>query len=408
MARKVRPAAKIDSRSARLALPRQRRPHGYTLIAPGVWVGYRRTKGAGTWDLKVANGKGDYWHAKIGPADDYEDADNAHVFDFWQACERGRAMARGQTTDSRPATWAAALDTYEADLRARAGDAVNASRVRHHLTSTLASKPVALLTAAELRRWRDDLIRSGISPATVVRTLQERESFAQSGGRSRSRASATDRLEVGLSGLIDTYTPRNVVLPARRAGLLPRFALDPNFGLVVDVLASTGTRTSQACRLLVADLQAEGPAPRLMMPSSRKGKRHKEITRKPVPIPASLAHKLKQAAGDRDRSAPLLTRADGSAWNPNKPELVNLFAEVARRTRIEATAYSLRHSSVVRMLLAATPTRVTASVHDTSTLLLEKTYSAYILDHADALARRGMLDTGQPAQDNVVGLPRRS
>ena len=366
MARKVRPAAKIDSRSARLALPRQRRPHGYTLIAPGVWVGYRRTKGAGTWDLKVANGKGDYWHAKIGPADDYEDADNAHVFDFWQACERGRAMARGQTTDSRPATWAAALDTYEADLRARAGDAVNASRVRHHLTSTLASKPVALLTAAELRRWRDDLIRSGISPATVVRTLKS--------------AKASLNLAADL----------------------------PNFGLVVDVLASTGTRTSQACRLLVADLQAEGPAPRLMMPSSRKGKRHKEITRKPVPIPASLAHKLKQAAGDRDRSAPLLTRADGSAWNPNKPELVNLFAEVARRTRIEATAYSLRHSSVVRMLLAATPTRVTASVHDTSTLLLEKTYSAYILDHADALARRGMLDTGQPAQDNVVGLPRRS
>jgi hypothetical protein len=74
------------------------------------------------------------------------------------------------------------------------------------------------------------------------------------------------------------------------------------FGLVVDVLASTGTRTSQPCGLLVGDLQAERLDPRLMMPSSRKGKGRREIVRKPVPIPVSLARK-RQKNDYRDAEA---------------------------------------------------------------------------------------------------------
>ena len=84
-----------------------------------------------------------------------------------------------------------------------------------------------------------------------------------------------------------------------------------------------------------------------------------------------------------------------------------LFSEVARRTGIACTAYSLRHSNIVRALLAGVPTRVVASSHDTSTTILERVYSAFILDHADAVARRGLLDTAQPAADNVVTLPGR-
>jgi site-specific recombinase XerD len=109
----------------------------------------------------------------------------------------------------------------------------------------------------------------------------------------------------------------------------------------------------------------------------------------------------------RRRCAPLLMRADGSAWNPKAQELWDLFNQIAERTGIDATAYSLRHSSIVRALLAGTPTCVVASMHDTSTLILERVYSAFILDHADTVARRGLLDTAQPASANVVNLPGR-
>ena len=68
------------------------------------------------------------------------------------------------------------------------------------------------------------------------------------------------------------------------------------------------------------------------------------------------------------------------------------------------TFYSLRHSSIVRQILAGTPLRVIADAHDTSTRQIEITYSAHISGHTDALLRRGLLDTAQPATGNVVPL----
>jgi hypothetical protein len=68
----------------------------------------------------------------------------------------------------------------------------------------------------------------------------------------------------------------------------------------------------------------------------------------------------------------------------------------------------LRHSSIVRSLIAGTPTRVVAALHDTSTVQLERVYSAFIADHADTVARRGLIDTSTPTSDvNVVTLPAR-
>jgi integrase len=406
VARKIR-APKIETRTSRLALPRQRKPHGYTNVAPGIWVGYRRTQSAGTWDLKAANGKGDYWHAKIGVADDYEDADNEHVFDFWQAAERARAMARGQTAaNSRPATVQAALDDYEADLRARGGDLTNASRVRHHLSAALLNKPVGLLGVSDLRKWRNRLIADGVKPATVVRVCKGLRAALNAAADSDPKRITERPWRIGLSGLTDIYTPVNKVLSDADVLRLVEaaYARDPAFGLFIETLAVTGTRTSQAASLLVADLQVARDDPRLMMPSSRKGGRgRRQITRRPVPITPALAAKLKRAAADRLSDAPLLTGADGNAWKPKSKELRDLFIGIAAQCGLKCTAYALRHSSVVRSLLAGTPTRLTASLHDTSTIILERVYSHFIADHGDAVARRGLLDTAPPGA-NVVTL----
>jgi integrase len=382
------------------------KPYDFTNVSPGVSVGYRRLAGtSGSWVLRCADGKGGAWTRRIGTADDHESADGEHVFDFWQACDKARTMAHG-TSASAPATWESALTDYAADLSARRGNPANASHVRYHLTPTLLGRPVGSLTAIELKRWRNDLLTRGIKPATVVRMLKSAKASLNLAANHDPRIQNRDAWRIGLSGLVDTYSPINRVLADADVLRLvtEAYALDADFGLVVDVLASTGTRTSQACGLLVADLQADRADPRLMMPSSRKGKGRKQVTRKPVPIPSSLARKLKATAGKRSGTAPLLTRA-GLAWDPRRQDLQNLFAETARRAGIEATAYSLRHSSIVRSLLAGTPTRVVASMHDTSTTILERVYSHFILDHADTVARRGLLDTMQPVAHNVVSLP---
>ena len=403
MARKIK--SPLDNRSARLALPIRRKPHAWTTVAPGVGLGYRRNQSINTWVVRVANGRGQYWTANLaGIPDDFEAADGDAVLDYFQACERARAMGRGKSDGaSRPASWAAALDAYENDLRARDGSALNASRVRGHLTPTLLNKPVALLTAAELRRWRDDLLGQGLKPATVRRTLAAAKASLNLVANLDPRVTDRSPWNTGLSGIASTHaTVSRVVDDTTVIALVAgAYDLDPAFGLFIDVLASTGARTSQAAHLLVADLQ-DGAAPRLMLPSSRKGGKGRKSIRRPVPITLALARKLERAAAGRPPGEPLLTRVDGSAWNPNGMELWRLFAQVAKRLGIEQTAYCLRHSSIVRSLLAGTPTRVVAANHDTSTSQLERVYSHFIGDHSDAITRRGLLHT-TPDDDAMAG-----
>ena len=71
------------------------------------------------------------------------------------------------------------------------------------------------------------------------------------------------------------------------------YADNPQFGLLVEVLAVTGCRPVQATRLRVDDLQTD----RLMMPRSAKGRGKKRIERRPLPIPPTLA--VKAARGCR-------------------------------------------------------------------------------------------------------------
>ena len=129
----------------------------------------------------------------------------------------------------------------------------------------------------------------------------------------------------------------------------------------------TGARRSQAARLTVADLQ-NGRAPRLMMPSSLKGKGVKRIDRKPVPIPASLADKLRQAAGDRSGDALLLLKPDGSAWGGERsarsvpPRGRKGRARSRRRHRYSAAAFE----HYPELLAGAPDPRHCRHAHDTS------------------------------------------
>jgi hypothetical protein len=50
----------------------------------------------------------------------------------------------------------------------------------------------------------------------------------------------------------------------------------------------------------------------------------------------------------------------------------------------------------VRQLLAGVPVRIVAVNHDTSIVMIERTYSRYIGDHPDALVRAALLDASTP------------
>jgi hypothetical protein len=283
MARRTRSAA-LESRTSRLKLAVRRKVYTAT-IAPRIQLAYRRNRGPGVWSLKSPAGL-----ARFALADDHEPANGVSVMDYWQALERARTLARaGDGSADRLATIADALDSYETDLKARGGDRRNVTGLRHNLPAALKTGTIALLTTKELRSWRNSLVERGLSPATAGRLSRSLKACLNLAARDDPRIGNAKSWREGLEALPEGDGSRNIILPDDVVGKLVRGAYDDTreFGTFIETLAVTGARESQVLKLHVQDLQ-DGPAPRLLMPSSRKG-RHRKLDHKPLAITSSLA-----------------------------------------------------------------------------------------------------------------------
>ena len=411
MPRRLRSAA-LETRTARLKLAIRKKPY-IARVGPGLRVAYRRNETGGSWSVIAADGKGGNWMKGFARADDHEEANGNDVLDFWQAQERARIIARGHRNpdadSGKPVTVGEAMDRYEADLKTRGGDAYNARRVWVHLSNALVSETVALIARSKFRSWRDGLVKKGLAASTVNRTIGALQAALELAATQDRRIANQDEWRKGLAALPDAEQSRNVIIPDDAVLRIIAAAYEENhhIGSLVEVAAVTGARVSQLARLEVGDVQGNRTDPRLMMPSARKGKGRKRIERRPVPIPASLVTTLKQASVGKPDEASLLTRADGAPWRHSDHR--HPFERAVTRAGLDpagVTIYALRHSSIVRQLLANTPIRVVAVQHDTSVVMLERTYSKYIADHSDALSRRGMLDTSRRVSEKVVNLKR--
>jgi hypothetical protein len=390
----------LQTPTARKRLAPRGKPYKITLL-PGVHLGYRAAQsGTGSWVVIAAKGDGSYWTDAFAHADDRQEADGQAVLTYEQAANRCRALARGDANAAvdRPATIADALASYETDLTGRGRSAYNARWVRHHLPAALAAQPLALVTAKQLRGWRDSLLKAGMLPATSNRMLKNAKAAFNLAAKldKRIRANAGE-WEVGLEALPDTVTAREAVLtdPQVMAVVAAAYEQSPAFGLYVQVHAEVGARSSQLARATIADLQPG----RLLVPTSKKGRGSKS-DKTPVPITPGLEAKLKAAAAGRRPGALLLLRADGTPWTDHR----HLFERAARAAKLPAstTIYSLRHSSIVRALLRGVPIKVVADWHNTSTTMIEKHYGRFLKDHYDELVRGCLIDTSPT--ENVVAL----
>ncbi|MGV7212495.1 site-specific integrase [Bradyrhizobium sp. UFLA05-112] len=333
------------------------------------------------------------WLKRFALADDHEDANGGSLMTYWQALEQAKTLARaGECNNEQPISVAEAVDAYETDLETRGGRKYNATQLRLHLTDALNSKAVALLTERELRDWRAGLVKKGLKPSSADRIGRALKAALALAARNDKRITNVAAWKNGLKKLPDSEVARNVILPDNTVAALVSGSYDEarDFGLLIDVLAETGARESQVFRLTPADLQDHPTVPRLMMPTSRKGKNRK-VEYRPLPISTRLAKALRQQANGRAAHSPLF----GKMWN-----LAKTFRSVVERLGLgpEVTPYALRHSSIVRQLLKAVPARVVAAHHDTSIAMIERNYSRYILgDSTEALTRAALLDLGAPA-----------
>lgn len=380
MARRTR-SASLENRTQRLKLTARKKPYT-ALIAPGIFLAYRRNAGPGTWSVKCSG-----WLKRFALADDHEDANSESVMTYWQALEQAKKLARaGESNSEQPISVSEAVDAYETDLETRGGRKYNATQLRLHLTDALKTKTVALLTERELREWRAGLVKGGLKPSSADRIGRALKAALALAARNDKRITNTGAWQNGLRKLPDSEVARNVILPDHTVKALVHgsYDEDTDFGLLIEVLAETGARESQIFRLTPSDLQDDLTAPRLMVPTSKKGKNRK-IEHRPLSISLRLAKALRQQAKGRAEHAPLFDKT----WN-----LAATFRPVVERLELgpEVTPYALRHSSIVRQLLMGVPIRVVAAHHDTSVTMIEKNYSRYIGDLSDALTRKTLLN----------------
>jgi integrase len=409
MPRKIR--SSFETATARLRLPfkESKKPH-WERLGPGLSLGYRRNDHAGSWSIRAADGAGGEWLKRIGTADDYEAANGVDVLSYAQAVAEARRLYRGKDDTehdpTKPVSLDEALTRYEADLRARSARPYNARLARHHLTPSLLSKPLALITADELKHWRDRLVAKGLAPSSVNRVRNNVRAAMELAAPNRSHVWKT-----GLETLPNATRARKLIFPddVIRSLVAEAYRRDPAVGLLCDVLAATGMRPIQAQRLRVEDLIG-GDKPRLMVSKTAKGggrnRAEKKLQRYPVPITSTLCAKLKQAAKGRADDAALLLRADRRPWSESDPhtDYRRNWLEVVKAVGLapDATPYLFRHSNISRMLMRGLHTKLVADLHDTSEQMIRQHYGKFIIEHSDEIARSVLLPDEPPARANVI------
>jgi integrase len=445
MARRVRDS-KLETRSARDRL-KLAAYHHRSLVPGQLSLGYRRAKKGqpGTWSRRVytgtdSNGIGHYVTTQLGLADDFEDADGERILNFGQAQLRaqGKPASAGTITVRQVVTaYIAERDARESRRQGRPKRS-DAHRLEYHVIgrakkgnraaiapSKLADVALSSLDEDLLQAWRAGKDR---------RTINDLKA-ALNGGYARYRK----QLDPSLPGIIrhglrsngqeDDETPTNIrenqILSDAQVTKLLRATKeidaeqgwDGDLYRLVVVLAATGTRFSQAARLLVGDVQIDRR--RLLVPFSRKGK-GKSGGHTPVPVTADVIDALLPAITGRPPDARLLEwtrdkrvpggwgRAERGPWY-SSASFDHAWAAIREHAKMnKVIPYALRHSSIVRMLRSNIPIRLTASLHDTSVKMVELHYSRFIVDSLEDLAAAALVKLlPAPDEGRVVRLRRK-
>ncbi|MDE2452247.1 MAG: tyrosine-type recombinase/integrase [Burkholderiales bacterium] len=101
-----------------------------------------------------------------------------------------------------------------------------------------------------------------------------------------------------------------------------------------------------------------------------------------IALPPATAEFFADRAKDKLPGAPLLTRADGSAWNKDAWKYPVRDAVAAAELPGNVTAYALRHSTITDLVRAGLDVLTVATLSGTSILMIQKHYGHLNAEHA--------------------------
>jgi integrase len=398
MARTVRDTA-LGTRSARLRLAPSGKPY-WRLIEQGLHLGYRRRTTGGSWIARRRDDDGLYREAKLGLADDLQDANAETVLDFSQAQRAARnwwtnqqRLASGLPAgDDGPYTVARAMSDYLEDYRRRGakGAEVIGSVVGRNVLPALGHLLVHKLTTRRLADWHRSIAErrrywrscAGAEPNTAAFDRNDAEAVR------RRRASANrilTYLKAALnhawrSGAVPSddawrrVTPFKAVdAPVIRylsADEITRFlnACTGGFRDLVHAALLTGCRYGELCRLTVADYNADVGTLTIRLGKSGQT-RHVTLTGEAPDLFQGLV------AG-RSNGDAIFKRDDGRTWK--RAEQLRLMRDACARAGIVPAVgfHVLRHTHASILAMRAVPMAVIArQLGHANTRMTEKHYA---------------------------------
>jgi integrase len=421
---------RLDTRTARLKLKPQGKPYR-TRIGDRIDLAYRRLKDApGSWSLRRYDGKR-YALEQFAIADDMQDSDGVRVLSYHQATARARELAQTHVEIVRlkvngpPLTIGRANEEYADGREERwaelGGSKHDARRRLARLPKELLATPLALLTVDILATSRPSI------DERTVHDLKASLNLAARRYRDKLPPTIRDIIKDGLA------SPRGAPKAAREIQALTDADVrrlvsaareideggqwDGALFRIVLMLASTGSRFSQLARCVIADVQPRER--RLMVPVSRKGGGVKQASRTAVPIGADVIAELQPAMAGRLGNEVLLSRPE---WRPDgvgkwrkvglRPwrsaaEFSGPWRLIAERAGMPGvTAYTLRHSAIIRALRLGLPVQLVARVFDTSAMMIQKNYSASIVDALGELAEKMVVPLAPVAPSPIAAVRR--
>ncbi len=418
---------RLDTRTARLALPVRREPY-WRHFQEGRAIGYRRISGkAGTWLARYYDAAGERVrkYQALGTADDLLEADGVATLTFGQAQDAARGWFReitraGGRVIEAPTVKEIMVD-YTRDYLARGGKAAGTleNTIQAHILPALGDKKASDLTHAAIRRWHHGLATAPArlrTKATATKQATRKIAPDDAEGQRARRATANRILTVLKAALNLAFQDGRIasdeawrrVKPFQNAETARiRFlnddeatrlvnAADPGFRPMITAALLTGARWGELTRLRVADYNPD--AGTLHIRQSKSGKpRHIALTDE------GRMFFAQQAAG-KAAKALLLPRPDGEEWGKSEQQRPMRAACEAAKIAPAIGFHILRHTHASRLARAGVSLAVIAAQLGNGEAICAKHYAHLSPDHVADAIRAGFGSMGIVPESNVVSM----
>jgi site-specific recombinase XerD len=380
----------IANVKTRDALPARREPH-WSRVAEGQYLGFRKMAAgsAGTWVARRRDpDTGKQQHKALG---DFEELAAHERFDAARRAADAWFTHLGAGGTTKATTVAEACKAYEQHVRDTRGDAPAddmKGRFRRWVdTDKIGAVDLQRLTRAHVEAWRKALAKL---PAKINRDDREVPLTRPRSPASLNRDMAALRAALNYAhdmGHTTTDAAWRVALrPVEAAGGRRTLYLDrqqrkaliehaaPDIGDFLRALALLPLRPGALAALTAGAFDKRAS---VVTVAGDKAGAHRALK-----LPPATAAFFAERAANKLPSAPLLSRADGKAWDKDAWKGPVKAAVTAAKLPEGVTAYTLRHSTITDLVTAGLDVLTVAQLSGTSVVMIQKHYGHLRADHA--------------------------